>query len=714
MSTKITRRNFLKLSGVGAAAATVLTGCGPMSRYVRRSPYNEMPEFSKVGESTYYATTCRECPAACGIIMRTMEGRAIKAEGNPNHPVSRGKICPRGLTAVQGLYNPDRVTGPIRRQARGSADAQNISWEDAVNAVAQGLGNGGQAVFLLGLAPDHLFDLASELAEATGAPAPLRYSAVGAIEGRSTLLAATQAVFGQAALPFFDIANSDLVISFGGDFLYQGLSPVSYGRAFGTFRRFGALKQRGYLISIEPRMSPTSGAADEWIAVTPGSEGLVAQAIASLAGNGGNALNLSIIAQASGVSEQQLRHLGDLFARAQAPVAVPGGGALTHANGLETAQAILNLNAARMNQPGGMFLAGGEQQAAASSMEDMQQLVQAMQNGQVQTLFIHGVNPIFELPPALGFAEALRNVNTVISFATYPDETALQSDYVLPDHSALESFGYQGGSAGTSGDLVSAMQPVVAPLYNTRATADVLLAAARQAGSGLNYNDEVEYIQQRLVGLLGQGGSIDAEAVEPFWARFLQFGGWWREAGQTGQNGEEGEEGENGTAQAPARRAGQIQPMVRRENENSFYLLPFATHLGAEGANRPWLQETPEPMTTVTWHTWVEINPETAKKLDIHHDDVVRVRSSVGEIELSAYMYPGIRPDTVAIPFGQGHTALGRYAEGRGANPLALVEVNLNGAGELTLGDTLVTIEKTGRRRPLARLESIVGVYGEH
>jgi anaerobic selenocysteine-containing dehydrogenase len=155
--------------------------------------------------------------------------------------------------------------------------------------------------------------------------------------------------------------------------------------------------------------------------------------------------------------------------------------------------------------------------------------------------------------------------------------------------------------------------------------------------------------------------------------------------------------------------------MVRPEGENSFHLVTFATHLGdGSGANRPWLQETPDPMTTITWNSWVEINPQVAEELDIHHDDVVLVKSAAGEIEATAYLYPAIRPDTIAIPFGQGHTALGRYAEGRGVNPMDLIEVKVNEAGELAVGDTLVTIEKTGRRRPLAHLESIKGVYGEH
>ncbi|RPJ52180.1 MAG: nitrate reductase, partial [Chloroflexi bacterium] len=612
MRTKITRRNFLRITGAGAAAA-VLTGCGPAARYVQRKPYYEMPEFSRLGESTYYATTCRECPAGCGIIMRTMEGRAIKAEGSPAHPVSQGKICSRGLTAVQGLYNPDRVTGPLKRASRGSEDAQTITWDEAAGVVAGALKDGGSTAFLLGLAPDHLFDLAGEIARDAGGPAPLRYSVTGVLEGRGALLAAMQQRFGQASFPYFDIANADMIFAFGADFLGQWLSPVAYGKAYGAFRRISPLKKRGYLVAFAPRMDVTAGAADEWIPVVPGTEGLVARALAALVGEtlreaaGGEApgrVDIAGVVKTSGVSEARLRELAELFAGAQAPLAIPGGTALSHANAVANADAVLALNAARFNQPGGMFIVPGTPTGA--SLEQVQGLVQRMKSGQIKTLFIHGTNPLFELPAALGFAGALKNVPLVISFASFPDETALQADYVLPDHTALESFGYQTMLAGANQVVVSALQPVAVPLYNTRSTADVLLAAAKQAGIALAYSDEVAFLQSKLVPLLDHpGGSFSAANIEAFWAQFLQKGGWWGPAGEQGAS----------TARTSEQDADPAA-VGRPPDENTFHLLTYATQFGdGTGANKPWLQETPDSMTTVTWGTWVEINPATAERL---------------------------------------------------------------------------------------------------
>lgn len=725
MSDKITRRKFLQLSGVGAGAAAVtLTGCGPAARHVVRQPYYEMPEYARLGTSTYYATTCRDCPAGCGLIMRTMEGRAIKAEGNPNHPVSQGKICSRGLTTVQELYNPDRVTGPVRRTQRGEDAVETIDWEEAVSVVAGALGNAAGTAFLLGETPAHLFDLVTDLAAALGAPEPTRYSISSILEGRATMQGASFESYGEAVVPFFDIANADVIFSFGADFLGTWVSPVSYGKAFGAFRRATASKPRGYLVSFEPRMSVTGGAADEWVPILPGTEGTMAQflttAVAQLRSADGGALSqaeLDAVAQLTGVPAAKIQMLTERFAAASAPLVLAGGSALAHAESYRALQSLMWLNNARVGQPGGMTIpvgppAGAGAPQLASAFNQMIDLVNRMNAGQVQALFIHGVNPLFELPPSLGFAEALANVPLVVSFSSFPDETALASDYVLPDHTGLESWGYQRYLPGTTQAVMSAMQPVVVPLYNTRATADVLLAAANQAGAGLNINDEVAYIQSKLAPFIGQGGSVRGETVEVLWANFLQAGGWWGNAfpAQESAAPAAAAQAAAATAAAPA-----AAPAAQAAEGESFHLVIFPTLLGdGSGANRPWLQETPDPMTTVTWNSWVEINPHTAEELGIHNDDVVRVKSAAGEIEAPAYLYPAIRPDTIAIPFGQGHTALGRFAEGRGVNPLTLVGTTTGASGNLAYGDTRVTIEKTGRRRPLARVESLKGVYGEH
>jgi anaerobic selenocysteine-containing dehydrogenase len=720
MTEKISRRDFLKIAGAGAAVATALTGCGPASRYVAREPYTKMPEYTLNGQSTYYATTCRECAAGCGLVVRTMQGRAIKAEGNKHNPVNLGKTCARGQATLHGLYNPDRVKGPVKGPLSRDGYEANMDWDAAIQVVTDMLTNNqpGEIAFLLGMAPDHLFDLVSELCKAVGAPAPIRYGALSLFEGRATLGEAARAVFGKPDFLFFDLAGADLTFSFGANFLETWLSPVAYTRGFAKMRR-GNLDKRGYLVHFESRMSQTASKADEWIPVVPGTEGLVAAALGKLVSEAKFGLASTAFADAnvlkaselSGVSLKTFDRLAKLFVESEHVLAIPGGPALGQTNGLDNGKAILALNALADNlgKPGGVYFTPasplGDEYHRPANAQEISDLVSKMKSGAIKAMFIHGVNPVFEIPHVLEFEAALANVPTVISFASFPDETAMLADYIFPDHSGLESFGYQRVPTGSGQSILSGAQPVVAPMYDTKATTDVLLAVAATVGgslaSALPFKDEVEFIQDKLGGLIAaEDGFFGAAEINSFWAQFQQFGGWW-------QNGN--------SLSAPSaaldKALSVAQPQY--EGEGEFYLLPFVSPtLGEAGANKPWLQELPDPTTTVTWGTWVEINPKTAEELGLDNDDVVLITSPAGSLEVSVYKYPAIRPDTIAIPFGRGHTAYGRYAEGRGVNPADLLNSKFNNAGDLAFGSMKVTIEKTGRKKQLARLEGIIGVYG--
>lgn len=744
MTEKISRRDFLKLATAGAATTAVLTGCGPASRYVIREPYTEMPEYNYNGLSTYYATTCRECAAGCGLVVRTLQGRAIKVEGNAANPVNLGKTCARGQATLQGLYNPDRVENPTRQGRSAVLSTDQPSWDEAIQIVSDALKNtdASEIGFLTGLAPDHLFDLVSELAEGIGAPAPLRYSALSMFESRATLSRAAENLFGQPGMPFFDLGNADLVISFGANYLETWLSPVAYTREFAKMRR-GNPKRRGYFVQFEAQLSQTAAKADEWIPLHPGTEGMVALAVGKLAAELKGAavpraftgVNVADVVKASGVKLEVLEAVAQHIVEAQNMIAIPGGAALGQSNGLQTAEAVLALNAWADNfgKPGGVFLSPlsptQDVYHRPANAQEMSDFIAKMKNGGVKVLFVHGVNPVFELPKAMGFAEALANVPLVISFSVFPDETALSSDYIFPDHHGLESWGYQRSATGTLQSVLSGAQPVVSPMYNTRATADVLIAAAQLAGGtlaqALPFPDEVEFIRGKLANLLGEpSGSFAAPEINTFSAYFQQHGGWWRDGGNTAPS----------TANALNTSINVEQAKFAGEGE--FFFIPFVSPtLGEAGANKPWLQELPDPTTTVMWNTWVAINPETAHKLHIENDDVVRIISEAGEVEASVYLYPAIHPEVIAMPFGQGHTAYGRFATSklpparfvglvphgdqvgeafpRGANPADILGMHFNEAGDLAFAGMKVKVEPTGRKQTLSRLESRIGVYGE-
>jgi anaerobic selenocysteine-containing dehydrogenase len=514
---------------------------------------------------------------------------------------------------------------------------------------------------------------------------------------------------------FFDLAGADVTFSFGANFLETWISPVAYTRGFAKMRQNSnnePRKARGYLVQFEARMSQTAMKADEWVHVVPGAEGLVAAALGKLVAENkfGSApaafkdVDVEQAAALSGVSAENLARLALIFSNSKSPLAIPGGAALGQSNGLETAKTILAVNALvdNLGKPGGVYLTPasplGNEYIPAANAKQMAGLVDKMKSGAIKTLFVHGVNPVFELPRSLDFEAALAKVPNVISFASFPDETALLADYVFPDHTGLESFGYQRILTGSGQAMISGAQPVVAAIYDTRATADVLLAAGALAGgkAALPFKDEVEYIQAKLTGLMtASDGFYSAPDMPTFWAKFQQYGGWWQNSPSLGTPAAAG------TLDQPLNNAA-----AQFEGEGEFILQPFVSPvLGEAGANKPWLQEVPDPATTVMWNSWLEINPKTAEELGLANDDVVKVSSAFGELEISVLHYPAIHPGVVAIPFGQGHSAYGRYAENRGVNPADLFGKAFNGAGDLAFAGVKVKIEKTGKKRPLSRLE---------
>jgi len=704
---KITRRGFLKLAGASAASTAVLTGCGPASRYVVREPYTDMPEYTYNGESTYYATTCQECAAGCGIVVRTTQGRAIKVEGNPLHPVSEGKTCARGQATIQGLYNPDRVQFPVKQSRNPEFSNDRVEWDQAISSVAKALENipGDQIAFLLGSSHDHLADFVSKLFEEIGGTHLYRLNAASLIAAENSL----------AERPLnYDIQNADLILSFGANFLETWESPVSYTRQYAAFRK-GKKGKRGTMIQFEPRMSQTAAVADRWVPIIPGTEYYAAMALGRLIAEIQGQLpdeyaevDPNTYSKKAGIEMETLVQIAEQFAEADAPLAIPGSLPAGQADGEANTGAILSLNALAL-------LAGKQElifripdsrigQSTISSMEDIQMLIQALNSGEIKTIFIHGTNPVFEIPAAFEFKAVLAKAETIISFSTFPDETALQSDYIFPDHTSLESWGYQQVQTGVSGPTISGLQPVVVPFFETRSSLDVLIAAIQQNGgdlaSSLPYTDEVAYLEEKLSALLGdENALIRAGEAKTFMAQFQQFGGWWLEN------------------QSEPAKVGlkTINPTRKpdRLNEHEFFLHTFIHPiLGEKGANKPWLQETPDPTTTVMWNTWIEIHPETAEELGLHDDEIVNLVTYHGSVKASVYLYPAIRPDTIAIPFGQGHTAYGRYAQNRGVNPFDLLGPEINASGDLVLSPIKVRVEKTGEHKQLARLESRIGVYG--
>ena len=255
----LTRRNFLG-SAVGVLGVGLLEGCKEkLPRYL--VPYSAPPDDVIPGLARNYRTVCRECPAGCGATVRVREGRAVKMEGSPEHPVSLGALCPGGHAAIERLYAPTRLGAPV-------AGGKEIGWDQAQTALADGLGRAlaaGQRVVVL-TRPERglLRALFGSWLTALGQPAS-QVVTFDPME-RWWLREGQRRAFGTAATPTHDFAAAKLLLSIGDDFVEEG-SPVEAARQLGEHRAAG-----GRSVYVGPRLSLTAASADEWLSVEPGTE----------------------------------------------------------------------------------------------------------------------------------------------------------------------------------------------------------------------------------------------------------------------------------------------------------------------------------------------------------------------------------------------------------------------------------------------------------
>ncbi len=722
MSHELTRRDFLKAGTAGAIAAA-LTGCQRAKRWVALEPYVRPPEEQLTGVATWYASTCGQCPAGCGIVVRVMNGRARKIEGNPEHPLNRGKLCARGQAGLQLLYNPDRLRGPVRQAVRGLPQFTPIDWNEGLNTLYEKLNaaRGQIAIWVDSSTSGHLVDLFTLYADAVGAPPPIVFDLYSSLNGMDTLSTASDTLFGQAALPGYDYGSADVILSFGANFLGSWLSPVRYGLNFGEFRDQG-LGKRGYLVQLEPRMTITGAKADRWLPLRPGAEAQVAQAIAYLIGQqpaalGDRAERARVIAgevdpahaaEESDLPLRDLKALAELFATTDRPVAIPGSGPGWTVEATNSVQ-MLNTIAGLPVEGSGLSLSADVPGSAfspvrSSSLADVQEALGRMRSGEVQVLLTHGADPLYELPDSFNVGDALASVPFIVSFSPMIDDTSLQADLFLPDHTYLEGWGYTVVSPNFGLPMVSSRQPVVTPVFDTQATADILLTAASGipgAKDSLPWADEAAFVKERITSL--GPGAPGGTGDEVLWARFRQHGGWWPAGRPTVPTLQPA------ATQLPAASS------VPAEGSESDYPLTLHVYLsnllgGGSGANLPWLQGSPDTMTTIAWQSWVEINPDAAAQIGVTDGDIVQIESPHGTVEAPVYVSPAVRPDVAAMPSGQGHQAYGRYAQKRGVNPVRLLGVRQAGEGETEWTLVRVKITPTGGRMRLAVLESTVGV----
>ncbi|MBI4217083.1 MAG: molybdopterin-dependent oxidoreductase [Chloroflexi bacterium] len=723
--TRISRRQFLAAAGLSTAGALAGACAFPQLELLAQSPAR-LPEDLVAGTDAWYATLCRECPAGCGIQVRVVEGRAVKVEGNPLYPVNQGKLCARGQAAVQRLYHPDRILRPQKAMGgRGSGQHQEIGWDEALRDLAQrlarlrGEGKAGSVLLATGPLQGHQALVAQRFAAAYGA----RHLAFASLED-TTLRAAWKDATGGEALPDFALDEADFILSFGADFLGTWLSPVRFSRAYGRFRGEG---RRSLLAQVEPHLSLTGANADWWLPVRPGAEGVLAlslaqvmveeglgdkaaaSALAAALGEGGLArFRPEPAAAATGVPGADIRALARAFAGSPRPLALGGGPAGAHTNGLFNLKAIYALNALvgsrglRPN-PGGAGL--GLPGVGASPLAQWRELARGLISGTgqpVEVMLVCGADPRHGLPASLEFPRALDKIPFIVSFNSFWDDTTAQADLILPTPAPLEEWGSQVPDPGPGFATLGLQQPVVRPRGDTRSFAALLLALGQDLGlkDSLPWASFAEMIQADVMSLAGRGGSVRAPAGAAYWHGALQQGGWWQE------------EPAAPASLSLSRLEVDPQPAYSGDQRDyPFHLIPFPGQAlyDGRGAPLPWLQATPDPLTTVAWQTWVEVNEARGRELGLEEGDMVLVESPHGRLEAPVYLHPLNPPEVVAIPLGQGHADSGRYAQGRGVNVMSILAPLTDGAtGALAWAATRVRLTPTGKKVPLPKFEGLM------
>ena len=704
----VSRRDFLQIVGLGGTAIA-LSGCGNTSIESGAElveSYVQPENFVVPGVGVYYASTCTQCASACGIMGRVREGRILKLEGNPGSAISGGKICALGQAAVQAHYSPDRLTTPMIRE---NGSLKPATWDKAMSLLNAALVPGdGRRAWLSGPMSGHQQVLVRGLVEAGAVTDLVVYDALSTAVEASV----NRKLFG-VDQPVTLIEKAGLVLSFGDDFLGAGVSPVAAARQYARFRR---TTPRGVLVQIEPKMTLTGANADRWVVIAPGTEGVFALGLVrellqrkEYAGNLSPALVAAVepynqleVSRITGVAGDLIpRLVGMLWERAPSLV-LAGRYPQGHAHGSRNVAAIALLNVVLQNQ-GKTVLRAAElpfPQLAPTGgdFKSLADLNTAMAAGQCRALLIHGANPVYSTPDFLQFSANLQKVPFKAAWVTDMDETAMQCDLVLPLLSPLEDFGTHVAANQADGTEISIQQPLMEKLYKeTRSFGDVVLDLLKKTKpeSYKTFPDYYAYLKSAIINAKPAFSSQAGD--EEFWEDTLSAGVLHRPAP---------------LLPLPAM---EISPEMIQQPAPSgadakypFRLIPAVSASMRDGrpANLPWLQESPDTLTTVVWDSWAELHPSTAKALQVREGDVLIIESAHGFIRAKAYLMPGIHPGSVAVPIGQGHESYGRYATHVGVNPLKILDPIFDQeTGELALYATRVAVTKSGQHERVVKDE---------
>lgn len=710
MSVKVNRRKFLKMLGWGGAG-TALAGCDMPTTVTLEEGKEEvvsylMPEEYVIpGIGVWYASTCTQCEAACGLHGRVREGRVLKLEGSPDSPINHGNTCMMGQSGVQNHYNPDRITSPMMRKG---GSLQSVSWEDAMAELSKRIGpssgvDGKRVGMVTGTVSGHQSVLVNELMSQLGSKNHYVHELINASVWRTVC----RDMLGDET-PKLNFDKAGVVLSFGADFMGTWGSPV---HNMGEYAKFRKGSERGTLVQIEPKMTMTGANADLWLPANPGTEGALALGIASfIIDRGWNLVDvpsrvrntlkqydLDTVQKVTGVSVEKIKRIAALLTERAPSLVLAGASVENQENGYDSVAAIMMLNLI-MGNVGNTIeatskFAEASMRANQGGTKDLLLLAKALSGKKLDVLFSYNTNPVFTAPDVLQLKQGLSNVGFKVAFSMFPDETTIGADLVLPIHSGMEDWGTHVAAYQPEGAVMGFQQPLMEPIHKgTRGFGDLMLSLLKlRSKEYAKFDDYYSYIQTSL---LNMPASIVASTgtKEETWNGILQSG--------------------------IVKTKGTTQPLMPKlvdlrykpttgNSEYPMHLIPTAKLGMWDGrhANIPWIQEAPDQIAKVVWTSWAEMHPRKAAELGVKTGDYVRVTSASGSIEAQVYVHKGIHPDAVAVPVGQGHEDYGRYAKGRGVNPLKILNPLMEKrTGELATYATRVKVTNVHKSAELAKM----------
>jgi molybdopterin-containing oxidoreductase family iron-sulfur binding subunit len=683
-----TRRDFLAFMGFSIAAAG-LAGCrAPVQNAI---PLLVGSDEIIPGVANWYATTCRGCASSCSLLVKQRDGRPIKIEGNAQSSLFGGGTCATGQATVLSLYDDARLRSPIWR-------GQPATWEEIDRHVLESLGvpeAQKRKVVLLSTTISSPSTLGI-IAEWSRRFSNFRHVTYDAIS-MAALRTANFECFGRAVVPHFAFEKARVIVGLEADFLGTWLSPVEFARQYVSARK--PHEKAALHIHFESGLSVTGSNADVRIAVAPSEQGAIAVAL------------LRRIARRTGIHDalEMPELILDLFT--DEPDAGPnsrqfdaiaeelwkhrGHGLVVSGSNDVAVQTVVNaLNFFLGNIGTTVDLTQPSLQRTGDDAA-MAELVDEMKRGEVHALFFHGVNPAYDYANSQEFLNGLERVPLAVSFSDRQDETGSHVHAVCPDHHFLEAW----GDAEPVQSHYSLAQPLIAPLFNTRAAQESLLRWV-----GAPQRDYYAYLREYWRKNLFPRQET-TENFETFWERSLQdgvtrlasedtahpsaFHGDWRTAVRS--------------VAAEARKS--------QSGDGTAYELHFYESVALRDgrhANNPWLQELPDPISKVTWGNCVAISPAAAQTLSLSEGDIVSVKTGLGQIEAPVFIQPGQHSETVSIAMGYGRTRAGKAGNNIGVNTYQLTP-SVHGFRQYSTGAKLT---KTGRQETIATTQSHFSMEG--